>query len=360
MKRLFSALLATVFAFSSFTLSASALESKHIKNADTSAVVEYQYVPSHFNKDAVGSIDDVIFENVADASTIAAPYSAEEPMPVLSRTYSSTSKSYLSREVWIEDTTEYLETFYGQSVSNVSEDENYITFYFSSNNSSDKAERYLNKPALELSKESVPNINGEILKVEYLKPESSLASSTLSTKIVYMWGWSDGLIRVDSSPDAGVAFNSASSIALAYFGKQLGTLRSIVLTCFQLTASDFISLYGETRLVRGETYENCYYQNKIACAYVNGNWLPGCEIGSRRLFHGSLAGYKTNAGQWIMDKWTQPQVGRPENNPTNYNDIQKKNHFDDNQWMMNRAIEYYTTVDAEKYIDIFANVYNTL
>ena len=88
MKRLFSALLATVFAFSSFTLSASALESKHIKNADTSAVVEYQYVPSHFNKDAVGSIDDVIFENVADASTIAAPYSAEEPMPVLSRTYS--------------------------------------------------------------------------------------------------------------------------------------------------------------------------------------------------------------------------------------------------------------------------------
>lgn len=130
MKRLFSALLATVFAFSSFTLSASALESKHIKNADTSAVVEYQYVPSHFNKDAVGSIDDVIFENVADASTIAAPYSAEEPMPVLSRTYSSTSKSYLSREVWIEDTTEYLETFYGQSVSNVSEDENYITFYF--------------------------------------------------------------------------------------------------------------------------------------------------------------------------------------------------------------------------------------
>ena len=93
MKRLFSALLATVFAFSSFTLSASALESKHIKNADTSAVVEYQYVPSHFNKDAVGSIDDVIFENVADASTIAAPYSAEEPMPVLSRTYSSTSKS---------------------------------------------------------------------------------------------------------------------------------------------------------------------------------------------------------------------------------------------------------------------------
>ena len=148
MKRLFSALLATVFAFSSFTLSASALESKHIKNADTSAVVEYQYVPSHFNKDAVGSIDDVIFENVADASTIAAPYSAEEPMPVLSRTYSSTSKSYLSREVWIEDTTEYLETFYGQSVSNVSEDENYITFYFSSNNSSDRAERYLNKPTI--------------------------------------------------------------------------------------------------------------------------------------------------------------------------------------------------------------------
>lgn len=211
-----------------------------------------------------------------------------------------------------------------------------------------------------ISESTIPNINGEILKVEYLKPESSLASSTLSTKIVYMWGWSDGLIRVDSSPDAGVAFNSASSIALAYFGKQLGTLRSIVLTCFQLTASDFISLYGETRLVRGETYENCYYQNKIACAYVNGNWLPGCEIGSRRLFHGSLAGYKTNAGQWIMDKWTQPQVGRPENNPTNYNDIQKKNHFDDNQWMMNRAIEYYTTFDAEKYIDIFANVYNTL
>ena len=86
MKRLFSALLATVFAFSSFTLSASALESKHIKNADTSAVVEYQYVPSHFNKDAVGSIDDVIFENVADASTIAAPFSVIFPRAIPEQT----------------------------------------------------------------------------------------------------------------------------------------------------------------------------------------------------------------------------------------------------------------------------------
>ena len=89
-------------------------------------------------------------------------------------------------------------------------------------------------------------------------------------------------------------------------------------------------------------------------------WKLRCDIVRLEPIPNIIYANISNAGQWIMDKWTQPQVGRPENNPTNYNDIQKKNHFDDNQWMMNRAIEYYTTFDAEKYIDIFANVYNTL
>lgn len=135
------------------------------------------------------------------------------------------------------------------------------------------------------------------MKVEYLKPESSYASSDMSTKNEYWWGWSDGLVRLDSSPSVGTAFNIASTVALSCLAGKTKTLLSIILSAFQLTTSEFIPLYGSQRPVKGETYANYYYQNNIAYAYVQGYWLPGCEIGSLRGFDGSLAGYKTNAGQ---------------------------------------------------------------
>lgn len=61
-----------------------------------------------------------------------------------------------------------------------------------------------------------------------------------------------------------------------------------------------------------------------------------------------------------MNKWNQPKVGSPENNPTNYDSIEKKKHFNDNQWMINQAIKYYTVNDTELYADIYATVFKKL
>ena len=295
-----------------------------------------------------------------EINNCAQKYSAEQPMPTMS--YDTSLQSYnaetktaltsLSRSTWIEDTANYLEDFYCQDIIRVEEDENYITFWFDWDYNAAKSLRFL--------EEEPKSVDGQIMKVEYLKPESSYALSNMSTKIEYWWGWSDGLVQLDASSALGTAFNVASTVLLTCLGGGGVTLQSIILSGFQLSISEFISIYGSTRPVRGATYANYYYQNKIAYAYVYGSWLPGCEIGSRRGFDGSLAGYKTDAGQWIMNRWNQPKVGLPENNPTNYDAIDKKMHFDDNQWMINQAITYYTVSDTELYVDIFASVFNKL
>lgn len=296
-------------------------------------------------------------------------YSTESPMPAISNAelsqatdLSTNTRSLASRHNWITETTVYLESLYEQDVCNVQETSDYIVFWFDADAELKDYSRFSlsNTMPVDMIEKKTEGVQGYVLKVEYLKPESSLAESSLDTKIVYMWGWSDGLVRLDASPSAGTAFNVSSSVMLMALAFKLETLQSIILTGFQMTISEFISAYGASRPVKGETYANYYYQNKIACAYVQGAWLPGCEIGSRRGFNGSLAGYKTDAGQWIMDRWTMPKVGRPENNPTNYDSIENKNHFDDNAWMMNYAVTYYTVYDTESYIDIYQNVYNTL
>lgn len=296
-------------------------------------------------------------------------YSTENPMPTISNMdlkqapdLSTNSRFLPSRRNWIAETTVYLESLYEQAVCNVQETPDYIVFWFDSDAELNDYSSFplFDKASVNTIEKETEGVQGYVLKVEYLKPESSLTKSSLETKIVYMWGWSNGLIRLDASPSAGTVFNVSSSVMLMALAFQLTPLQSIVLTAFQMTASEFISAYGASRPVRGETYANYYYQNKIACAYVQGAWLPGCEIGSRRGFNGSLAGYKTDAGQWVMDKWKMPKIGYPENNPTNYESIEKKSHFDDNAWMMNYAVTYYTVYDTESYIDIYQNVYNTL
>lgn len=298
--------------------------------------------------------------STAEVNDCVQRFSTEQPMPMMPDETSlqsyiagkETSSASLARATWKENTANYLENFYSQDIVRVKENENYITFWF------DGHDNTVN--SLSLLEEEPQSVAGQIMKVEYLKPESSYSSSAMSTKIEYWWGWSDGLVRLDSSSSAGTAFNVASTVALTCLSGKTKTLLSIVLSAFQLNTSEFISRYGSTRPVKGETYANYYYQNKIAYAYVYGSWLPGCEIGSRRGFNGSLAGYKTNAGQWIMNKWNQPKVGSPENNPTNYDSIEKKKHFNDNQWMINQAIKYYTVNDTELYADIYATVFKKL
>lgn len=294
--------------------------------------------------------------------------STESPMPTISNGRESTATSnsdtlYMpSRQTWVKETTTYLESLYNQNVCNIQETTDYIVFWFDSDvELNDYSQSPLsNNSSTVVAEGESRGVEGYVLKVMYLKPESTLTESSFNTKIVYMWGWSDGLIQLDASPLAGTAFNVSSTVLLSILAYSVTPLQSIVLSAFQMTVSEFISMYGASRPVRGVTYANYYYQNKIAYAYVQGMWLPGCEIGSRRGFNGSLAGYKTNAGQWIMNKWNQPRVGQPENNPTNYESIEKKNHFDDNAWMMNYAITYYTVYDTDEYIDIYENVYNTL
>lgn len=61
-----------------------------------------------------------------------------------------------------------------------------------------------------------------------------------------------------------------------------------------------------------------------------------------------------------MDEWNQPKVGSPEDNPINDDSHEKKRHFDDNQWMINQAITYFTVYDTELYVDVFASVFKKL
>lgn len=299
--------------------------------------------------------------NVSEVATLAPSASSETAMPKLSSVADSllmvenTMNDSIRRE-WVANTKLMLESSYDQQIAQICEDQNYITFWFEPNTSALHIQP-VNDEILDAEPECV---DGQLLKIAYIKPESVYAGSNMNTKIEYWWGWADGYVHIDSSPSVGTAFNVASTVILALLSNKTTTLTSILLSGLQLSASEFISAYGSQRPVRGETFANYYYMNKIAYAYVNGSWLPGCEIGSRRGFNGSLSGYRTDAGQWIMDGWKRPDDGVPESDPRNYDSIDKKKHFDDDSWMINQAITYYTVPDTELYADIYASVFNKL
>lgn len=305
-------------------------------------------------------------------STVSAQYgksadriTSETAMPQIAQPYSLSKETITSpsRAQWVEDTAKYLENVYDQPFSHTEESEDFITFYFDTQESAETNQLSISAEDLSdkevYDDQEIPYYDDQVYMVQYVKPESALASTTYSTKFVYYWGWAEKYQLLDSSPSAGTIFNISSSVLLMALAGAVTPLQSVILTAFQMTTSEFISAYGSYVSVLGKTYANYYFMNKYAYVLVNGTWLPGCVVGSRRGFNYCSGGYITSGGQTV---WTEitGKVGYPDNNPTNYDTLDKKPHYDDNTWLINKAIEYYTVYDTSLYSDIYGTALNKL
>lgn len=258
-----------------------------------------------------------------------------------------------AREIWVDEVVRINEEAYGQSIANVEEDDNYYIFNFEPN------------PELE---DKVVIIGGEeyvnvqIDRILYVKPESSinrsfemspsaiipdLGGSGGTTKIVEYYGWSNGYQKYQGKSGN---FGSILNLLIGYVPTK-SVLVSWILS--EALGSIYNSLTSST-YVTAESYNKYYYRNKAGCVYSTTakGWLPIAHVGERRSFGWSWGTYKNSSGEPILKKGTVKNANNSKN-PTNQDSREKKPHYDDNTWIMNKAKE---TQNTGGYWDCFGIV----
>lgn len=242
------------------------------------------------------------------------------------------------RSDWIKKVKEINESTYNQKIINIIEDDNYIIFEFEMNIESKNEIVYY---------DGVGYTSIQIDRVLYLKPESiifKISSKSVSTKIVEYYGWnSDYSVYKTKSGQ----FGSIINLLIGYVPTQ-SVLVSWVLS--EAVGSLYNSIVS-TASVKAQTLNKYYYRNRCGCVYnsIVQGWLPVAQVGERRSF-GWCYG-------WIPDEYGQPRLNiGPETlannptNPTNYHGREKKAHYDDDSWIINKAIE---TQNTGGYVDIY-------
>lgn len=260
----------------------------------------------------------------------------ENAMPSVSVNMYQTNSTQSSnpRAEWINDTTEVLEEAYNQEVVSVTEDDNYITFHYAYDE--DKLEE------------------GQLSVTKYLKPESALATSAnVATKLNYAWGW-DRDYYYSNDKKSAANFQYAVSTMLTLFADtvfeySLGSLLSMAVDLLGINA-DY------AKAVTAENTVKFYYCNKIGYVQdtVFGYWLPYAYVGERRAFNRVQVVYYDYAGQPRTGNPIE-QYGYPSNNPTNYAKREKKAHYDDDSWIINRALTQYLNDDG-----VYSSIYETV
>ncbi len=260
----------------------------------------------------------------------------EKAMPILPSSYLKAESSTLknsTRAAWINSTKDILEKAYGQKIRSVEEDTNVIRFLYETTD--------VVIPDQVLDADDLSCTKPQLLMTEYAKPESQLAmqglasTNSISTKINYYYDWSNGYYKMSS----GVAktLSEAYNVSMLIAAGVLSNLQAVVLTVATISGDSVMS----SMPVSGETYVKYYYLNKISYGLSGTAWLPWVTVGSRRSFSRKTSVYYDAYGQ-PTSEFTEVN-GVPSNNPTNYQAIEKKAHFDDDTWITNQTIQLQTS-----------------
>lgn len=270
-----------------------------------------------------------------DSTFVNSPVIATNEKPIPDRIlYKDSTTFNVAKIEWVNSAIEVNEMAYGQKVIKWYEDENFITFEFDDNGS--KVQNRENETGMNDISEF------QVYKIEYLKPGSTLAMTTYSTKIVYYYTWSDGFYTIDSK--SGVSFASIANVLMLYT-KFTSKLVSWVVG--EATGVLFAQI-DQSRPVTAETKNKYFYLNKTGAVYIAGVWLPRVYIGSKRAFAWSWTLAFSEYGEpLVLQNGPNNGIGMP---PWNYDSIEKKNHYDDETWILNetqlRAFSY-------AYVDVF-------
>lgn len=242
------------------------------------------------------------------------------------------------RSDWIEKVKEINESTYDQKISNVLEDEDYIIFEFEMNEESKYKKVVI---------DNIEYVNVQIDKIMYLKPESRLyvtSSKSTSTKIVEYYGWSSGYSLYKKKSGQ---FGSIINLLIGY----IPTQSVFVSWVLSEAVGDLYDSIVDSASVEAKTFNKYYYRNRCGCVYnsIASAWLPIAQVGERRTFGLCFGSVPNEYGEPIPVYGPETNANNS-TNPTNYHGREKKSHYDDTSWIINKAIE---TQSTGGYADIY-------
>ena len=265
----------------------------------------------------------------------------------------STGETVSKRDEWIKEVIEINESAYNQTITDVEENDDYYIFNFEPN------------PDLEdkiIMADGEEYINVQIDRILYVKPESAINNSDISpnssvipdvggtagsTKIVEYYGWSNGYKKYDEKSGL---LGSIFDLLIGFVPTESVTVSWLL----SLVFGSFVDTLTSNQFVKAESYNKYYYRNKAGCVYNTTlqGWLPIAHVGERRSFGWAWGTYKNSYGEPILKKASIKNANNSKN-PTNYDSREKKNHYDDYSWIINKAKE---TQNTGGYWDCFAIV----
>lgn len=267
-----------------------------------------------------------------------------------------------ARSKWIAKVIVYNESVYNQKVIDVQEDDDSFNLFFEPKNHV-TINNYINDNVIN-SPEEINSELWDVRLIKYIKPESMwhynsaesesktsslLASGTnYDTKFTYYYAWSNGYYKVVKK-----SFSSYISIAAdAMMAYTTSGMNAAVAWVISQAAHGVLSSFDHSLAITAETYNKYYYENKVCSVKTSGStfWYPTCQVGRRLCFGWSWSTAHTSTGEPIILKGNAKNGnGLP---PTNYDGpAQKKPHFNDNSWMINKAVE---TMHTGGYADVYA------
>ena len=253
----------------------------------------------------------------------------EASMPSVGVGNSRSNYSVSARESWAKSTGEILANAYDQKLDDISESSEYIIFSF------------------EAPEEIEPNV-GYIDRVEYLKPEADTWNSTYSKKITYMYGWLDGYYSIEEKTGTWSAIKDLTITVAGLINKI--SIQAFALSVLGIAADTF---KGPEK-VNAQTTSQYFVLNKIGQLKdpTTGIWGHYTYVGSRRAFYRTLLEKEVSNG-YYNTLGVEETTANNTKNPTNYDKIEYKSHFSDNNWILNKTEDVYEN-GTRAYMDVFA------
>ncbi len=247
------------------------------------------------------------------------------------------------RKAWVATTTAELEKAYGQKILNVEETQDVIRFVYETRDYEPRAEL--------VNEDGIPCTPQQLLMTEYTKPESNLAAKlsssasprALSTKINYYYEWS---AYYNLQRKGAQSFNAAYNVAILIAGAVTKPLASVVISVATWLGDSVLN----SQPVEAETKVKYYYQTKAGCVLANGVWTATVQVGCRKGFGHWWASYRNSYNEPIAD-WSAPHNANNSTNPSNQDSVEYKANFNNNTWILNKAIECYNS--GVPYVDIY-------
>lgn len=268
------------------------------------------------------------------------------------------------REIWLDQIVEYNENHYDQAVSTIVEDNEKYTLFFEPKQIDDN--QFTTYDYALTGIEEIDASKWGVSRIEYLKPEAislSMGSTnirpnstivvngtTYDYKFTYYYAWSNGYYKIQSKNIASYLAAAAANLTLSYTPDGLSKLATWIIG---QAVGDMFSAFDQSLPVTAETHCKYYYENKVCSVKPTGTsyWYPTCQIGRRLSFGWSWSTVRLKAtGEPTLYIEQNPKDGNG-TPPTNYDSQAKKSNFDNNTWMINKAIETMTTGG---YANVFA------